>query len=664
MMTNDDEARRFDEARARLNNTPELREAIAKQSAAGKLPEGLVPPDLAEAVSRGDALESLDLQLDRLEAIIKLVGRPPLIIRNGVIELEPLPGFAADTDALIRGVQPSVKSVGRVEFLNHSMAWGGTGWVIGAEGPDRIIATNRHVAKLVARRLADGRGLFLRDPIHGKRYGAKLDFEEEVGSDPDKAKPFRVTEVVYLADDSSPDVALLRITGAELPDPLPLSERAAQLDERVCLIGYPAYDSRNDADAQARYFKGLFDVKRFAPGFVTQALDGAEDSLLQHDCTSLGGNSGSPLISLETGEVVGLHFAGRYGVANSAVGVHTLRALKDGKRPLMAGSIVSIETHEPEAAGDGTHEAAFFAKREGYNPAFLDGGLAAPWPGIPPVLAAGLAHPIDEDPGRPFELRYTHFGVKYHLARRQPLITAVNIDGEHPVRIKRTGDKWFRDARISVEAQLTRRDYDDPEIDRGHMVRREDPNWDPAATGPTDVTERARLANDDTFHYTNSALQHSRLNQGKELWLGLEDYILDSARTEGFRACVFTGPVLRPDDPELDSGLQVPQEFWKVVVMPKAGGTALHATAYLLSQGELIRDLLEKRSRVEGLEGFVLGPYRTFQIAISDLAEGIDLDLDHYVEADPLREHAIGAEAIATGEPVFVPLDSLARIVV
>jgi endonuclease G len=670
-MTNDDEARRFDAARARLDDTPELRAAIAEQAAAGKLPDGLVPPKLSDAVSGGDALESLDIQIDRLEAIVRLVGRPPLVVRNGVIELEPLPEFAAGTDALVRGVEPSVRSVGRVEFLNHSMAWGGTGWVVSAEGPDRVIATNRHVAKVIARRLADGKGVFLRDPVTGQRYGAELDFKEEVDSDPGQATPFAVTEVVYLADDSSPDVALLRITGAGLPDPLRLSPRDAEVGERVGLIGYPAYDPRNDAGAQAQYFKGLFDVKRFAPGFVMQALDGVRGSSLRHDCTSLGGNSGSPLISLETGEVVGLHFAGQYGVANSAVGVGTLRALIEGERPLLtAGFIASAEAHGAEAAGDGTHDAAFFAGREGYDPAFLGDGLAAPWPGIPPVLAADLSRPVDEVGREPFELRYTHFGVKYHGKRRQPLMTAVNIDGGHPVRIKRGDDRWFQDLRIPLEVQLSRRDYGDPEIDRGHMVRREDPNWDPGASGITDVTLRAQRANDDTFHYTNSALQHSRLNQGAALWLGLENHVLESARTQGFKACVFTGPIFRDDDPDLVAGLAVPQEFWKLVVMRAAfGGDAaaaaprLHATAYLLSQGELIRDLLAQRSLVEGLEGFVLGAYRTFQVAIADLADATGLDLSEYVPADPLGTSRIGTEAIQTGEPLFVPLGSLSEIV-
>lgn len=660
-----DEERRLGDLRRRLEDSPALREAIERAVASGELPAELASPRSVDEVGAGGELESV-LRVDALEAIVRRVGRPPLVVRNDGVELEDLPDFPAGTDALIKGVERSVLSVGRVEFVNHSMAWGGTGWVVHEEDDGaRIVATNRHVAKVVAQRGFDGSGVFLRSPTSGLRYGAEIDFKEEVGSNPGDARPVEVVAITYLADDASPDVALLRITGDDLPSALPLAAAEAEADQLVALIGYPAYDSRNDPDDQARYFRDLYEVKRFAPGFVMQALGGRR--ALTHDCTSLGGNSGSPLISLADGTVVGLHFAGQYGVANSAVGVETLRRLIAGERPMLsAGAAVSQEQAKTEAASDGVHAPDFFDGREGYDPAFLGDGLDAPWPGDPAALAPGLAHPSDEDPARPFELRYTHFGVKYHLDRRQPLLTAVNVDGEHPVRIKRGRDKWFRDERIPLEAQLTREDYDDPEIDRGHMVRREDPNWDPAATSPADVTPRAQLANDDTFHYTNSALQHSKMNQGKQLWQGLENYLLDSARTEGFKACVFTGPIFRVDDPLLAAGLPVPQEFWKLVVMPAAtddGGTRLHATAYLLSQGELIRDLLEKRSRVEGLEGFVLGAYRTFQVAIADLAEVTGLGLDHYVPFDPLGQSRIGTEAIDSGEPLFVPLDSFDEIV-
>lgn len=52
-------------------------------------------------------------------------------------------------------------------------------------------------------------------------------------------------------------------------------------------------------------------------------------TVLTHDCTTLGGNSGSPVLSLESGKVVGLHFAGRFGIGNSAVRVSTIKALLD-----------------------------------------------------------------------------------------------------------------------------------------------------------------------------------------------------------------------------------------------------------------------------------------------------------------------------------------------
>jgi ABC-type sugar transport system substrate-binding protein len=43
-------------------------------------------------------------------------------------------------------------------------------------------------------------------------------------------------------------------------------------------------------------------------------------------------------------------------------------------------------------------------------------------------------------------------------------------------------------------------------------------------------------------HYTNAAPRHSLLNQGKQLWQGLRNYILNSARTHGFKACAVTAP--------------------------------------------------------------------------------------------------------------------------
>jgi endonuclease G len=122
---------------------------------------------------------------------------------------------------------------------------------------------------------------------------------------------------------------------------------------------------------------------------------------------------------------------------------------------------------------------------------------------------------------------------------------------------------------------------------------------------------------------------------------------------------VFTGQVKIAYDPEIKTGVRAPSEFWKLVAMPDAESEGLHATAYLLSQGDLIRELLEKRNRTEAVEGFELGAYRTFQIAIRDLADATGYDFSTYLDADPLARADSGAEAPGDALPSYLPLETV-----
>jgi endonuclease G len=656
--------RGYEESRGRLEgplNSRGMRDAAAKAIEAGRIDLkrfGMNSQQALAALSaRPNALESVGVTPPALEALIRRTGRPPLVVRNDAVVLEPLPDFPGDIDVKIRGAEAYLPSIGRVEFVNHSMAWGGTGWVVDRKGNDYTVATNRHVAKIVARRAKDGTGVFLRSSMSGVRYGAMVDFNEELGARPEEARAVPVTEITYLADDFSADIALLKVrkaSGADwtMPDPIILADREAARDELVAIVGYPAYDDRHDGSdaavkALANYFRDLYDVKRFAPGRLLRAQS---EGVISHDCTSLGGNSGSPVLSLEQNGVVGLHFAGLYGVENSAVGVSTLKSLLRGEIIAISRRLADEGTGE---AADGVHEPEDLADRGGYDPSFLGKKFAVPWPELPKELEKDLAEPSDVTTDRPHELRYTHFGVKFSKTYKLPLITAVNIDGLKSMRIKRGADQWFYDLRIPKNLQHGSKSYRDRLIDRGHMIRREDPNWG----------RDAKQADSDTFHYTNAAPQHSELNQGKTLWQGLENYLLDSARTHGFKACVFTGPVFGEDDPELDEGIRIPLEFWKVAVMVDANRKALHATAYLLSQGQMIRKLMEDRARSEALEGFVLSEYRTFQIALADLEAATGYNFKDLKSADPLARTKTGEEALRTKQPLVFELTSPSDLV-
>ena len=119
--------------------------------------------------------------------------------------------------------------------------------------------------------------------------------------------------------------------------------------------------------------------------------------------------------------------------------------------------------------------------------------------------------------------------------------------------LKRRGE-WRLDGRLHPDHQVGNEVYRRNPLDRGHMVRRRDP----------DGGDHAQQAEEDTFH-PNCAPQHEDLNQKD--WLGLEDDILGAAETRGFRLSVLTGPVFRDSDRHLAL-----QDGAKDVAIPRSSG--------------------------------------------------------------------------------------------
>ena len=74
----------------------------------------------------------------------------------------------------------------------------------------------------------------------------------------------------------------------------------------------------------------------------------ARPDVVLHDCSTLGGNSGSVLLDLATGEAVGLHFAGRFLEANYAVPAAVVAArLEQVLRPKPPGRPPGRPPHDP-----------------------------------------------------------------------------------------------------------------------------------------------------------------------------------------------------------------------------------------------------------------------------------------------------------------------------
>jgi hypothetical protein len=89
------------------------------------------------------------------------------------------------------------------------------------------------------------------------------------------------------------------------------------------VLGFPAFDGlRNDPVVMLRIFENIYNVKRLQPGRLMSAV--GANAQLSHDCSTLGGNSGSCVIDLGSHKIVGLHFQGRYLEENLAVALGAL----------------------------------------------------------------------------------------------------------------------------------------------------------------------------------------------------------------------------------------------------------------------------------------------------------------------------------------------------
>lgn len=205
-------------------------------------------------------------------------------------------------------------------------------------------------------------------------------------------------------------------------------------------------------------------------------------------------------------------------------------------------------------------------------------------------------------------LDYTNFSVMMSVSRRIAMCVGVNINGKESVKIPRDKDMWYLDGRIPDEAQIGEELYARNLLDRGHLVRREDPNWG----------DDAQTANEDTFHFTNCSPQMGAFNQ--KTWLSLENYVLKTTRNSRERVTVFSGPVFGNRD-LLYRDVLIPLAYWKIIAFIDDDDNP-SATAYKISQREELAELEA-----------TFGAFKTYQCSIVAIEELTGLsfgDLSQY----------------------------------
>ena len=308
------------EARARrvLGDRP-VGEVLVKARAIIGVPN--IPDGEKDAQSALDKLRKPKLgkptprEISALELVIRMM-RPAPLCQKG--RLDPLPGngghlfnseISGQWDGFRNAIAPLLYSIGRVDGLNIRNGQAGTGFLV---GPD-LLATNRHVLEYLsfgANALEEGQ--------------AVVRFHQEFGGDEPTGSVVPVTGVAAIHPVL--DMVLLHIRQKDPRPPLPLDELPVSPGQAVAAVGYPTTDSfRNPIFADA-IFSHQYGVKRGALGEVIDVVS----DILFHDCSTMGGNSGSPIFSLKTARVVALHRSGLFMYRNEAIAGEALRGFVQG----------------------------------------------------------------------------------------------------------------------------------------------------------------------------------------------------------------------------------------------------------------------------------------------------------------------------------------------
>jgi endonuclease G len=608
-------------------------DAVSRPDAGGDGFESLGPDNTAAAESGLQKLaedrvqEITPSEMFGLEAIVLPKNRPVAFVRGNSYDDLDGPWVSLNDDVVKRRIASLLPLIGRVEVPSSPiLPYAGTGFVVG----QGLIATNRHVAQL----FSQGLGLTIR-----YRAGdAAIDFKRQVDAPDDERAAYLAVRAVEMIHPYW-DMALLRVDGLPTDRMLRLSVKSPEelLDRNVVVIGYPARDERNDVALQDRIFNRTYNVKRLQPGVIrTRAqVRSFENTVnaLTHDASTLGGNSGSAVIEIDTGEVVALHFAGEYLKANYAVPMHELaRDSRVASRLNFDGTLPPTNDWAPAwRSVEGTDDSANattlpqaeeavvvdpdYDNRPGYDPSFLE-TIDVPLPRLSTAMEQDTARVRSDAQknGDQFELAYYHYSVYMNKRRRTAWFSAANVDGDHRPNIgKRQGDRWYTDPRILRSEQIGQEAFERG-IDRGHLTRRQDTAWG-------DDVASATLANNDTFHFTNCSLQASPFNQGKDRWQGLEQFLLEQhARKERRRLIVITGPLFAANDPvykndRMNYSVRCPLQFWKICVLIRRDGTP-SATGFVLGQED-----------IQNLPGFEEAfDVAATQIRVADLEERTGLD--------------------------------------
>ena len=277
--------------------------------------EGLLAATALRKLQGTEEGEPTPAELAALELMIRMT-RPAPLVHGGIPDdfsksehAKIFPAWAQFRKAVGRFAQ----TIGRIDRAGSSLAASptvGSGFLVGPG----LLLTNRHVLNDISR--ATG-------VLEPGQAVVRFQIEDDCFAED---QPRKIIGVAAVND--SVDAVLLRIdVSPHAASAFPSIAGAREDDADIVVAGYPSETSdRNPLFVRSTFGTSL-GVLRAAPGQITATAPNG----FTHDCSTLGGNSGSPVFRMSTAEVIGLHSGGGFLWNNHAVDGTTLSPFVQSK---------------------------------------------------------------------------------------------------------------------------------------------------------------------------------------------------------------------------------------------------------------------------------------------------------------------------------------------
>ena len=234
---------------------------------------------------------------------------------------------------------------------------------------------------------------------------------------------------------------------------------------------------------------------------------------------------------------------------------------------------------------------------------------------IPPSSSPGPASPayaglpLSQNPNEITLLKNKGYWVGYSETRKDSLWVIYHL--KHINENVQTED---RPSKFKIDnrtiSKVSHNDYTNTGYDRGHMA----PNYAIAS-------RYGREAQLETFFMSNICPQQPNLN--RQIWRNLESIIANKYAQEFEEVWMITGPIFDQNIEKLDSEVEIPDSFYKIIIDEKDNRPRV--LAFIIPQGV---------SSSESLDKFLTNVNEIERLTRLDFMSELEDDLEEEIEKE------------------------------